>query len=111
MNCLNNIKKNTIIFLLFLVVSSCSINPKVKNIDIFKNIEWYAGDKLIFRNDSSVCFTKYDTVNNIPTYSKSFSLNLNDTTLIYTRFKEMWRFDDNREHTVTHIWSTHSNIS
>lgn len=101
---INFIIKNAIIICTIVITaSSCQIEKPIKNINIFKDIEWYLGDNLVFRNDSAVCFTHYDTLKLKPTQPQSFSLNLTDTSLIYTSYQKRGHFDNNKEFVITHL--------
>ena len=99
----NHLKKVLLISFSFLLIGSCQLNKTSKNFEIFSGNEWYLGEKLIFRNDSSICFTQYDTVKNTATHIQSFPMNLTDTSLIYTRFQPRGYFDTNREFSTTHF--------
>lgn len=98
-----NLRKLVLLCTSLLLFVSCQFNNKSKNLDIFEGNEWYLGEKLVFRNDSSISFTDYDTINNAPITQESFAINLNDTNLIYTRYQVRGYYDDNRDFKTTNL--------
>jgi len=93
--------KSIALSLIILTTASCS--KDIENANIFKNTQWFIGDQLVFNNDSSVCFTNYDTTKHAYTNKKSFPINLTDSTLVYTSFPKRGYFDDNKDFVITHL--------
>lgn len=91
------------IFSLVLIASSCEISNKSKNTEVFEGKEWNLGEKLIFRNDSSICKTEYDSINNQLTNNQSFPIVLNDSSLIYTRFQPQGYYNEGKDFKTTHL--------
>ncbi len=97
------IKTTTLLFVLTVITVSCKHNNKAQKLAIFIDNEWYRGDELLFRNDSAISFTNYDTIKNMATDIKAFPLKINDTSLIYTRYNKRGYFQDNKEFKITHM--------
>lgn len=96
----HKLSKN-ILYLIFIVFifSACNKN----NSDLyFNNIEWYYGDELVFRNDSSVSSTLFDSVKQVFYNDSSFAINATDSCLIYTRYQKHGVFNDDRDYVITH---------
>jgi len=99
----NYFGKSSLFLIVLVSFVSCQFTNKSKNHEIFTGTEWYLGEKLVFRNDSSICFTDYDTIKNVAINQQSFPINLNDTTLVYTRFQLRGYYDNNREFKTTFL--------
>ncbi len=97
------IKTAILFFILVVITTSCKHNNKAQKLAIFLGNEWYRSNKLVFRNDSAISFTYYDTSKNIASNIKTFPLHINDSTLIYTNYNERGYFNDNKEFIITHF--------
>jgi len=101
---MSNLLKSSIATVLFVTISqSCQMSNQTKNIAIFEGNNWYSGEKQVFKNDSSICHTYYDTITNQLQQLQTFPIELNDTSLIYTRFQKMGYYDENKEFIITHL--------
>jgi hypothetical protein len=100
----SSIFKN-ILLLVFITITitSCQFNERPKNENIFLGKEWFLGEKLIFRNDSSICQTEFDSVKNEAFNEQSFTINLTDSTLVLTRYQQRGYFDTNKEFKTTFL--------
>lgn len=86
-----------------LIFTSCAQAPKSKNLVIFKNNEWYLGENLIFRNDSSICYTDYDSITNKLKNVKNFPINLTDSSLILTRYLKRGFYSDEKDFKISFL--------
>jgi hypothetical protein len=84
-----------------ITIVSCQIN--IKNASIFKDTQWFLGEQLVFDNDSSVCFTEYDTVNSKHINRKTFPIYLTDSTLVYTSYPKRGYFNEDKDFVITHL--------
>ncbi len=84
-----------------LILGSC-VKKTCKNIELFTDIEWYYGNDLVFRNDSAISYSQYDTINKRFFNDSAFALHITDSSLIYTRYKEQGYYDDDRNYIITH---------
>lgn len=94
--------------ILFIVIASfsiisCNLQKKQKNTVLFSDISWYYGNKEVIKNDSCVSHTAYDTVNKQLINKKAYPINLNDSTLVFTRFAERGFYSDSRDFSITHL--------
>jgi hypothetical protein len=71
--------------------------------EIFDGVSWYHNDRLLIRNDSSVIFTEFDSVQKVPINKQIIPLTINDSCLIITRSQERGYHNQNREFVVTHM--------
>lgn len=83
-------------------LSSCLQKSTQKNLIYFNNIEWNYGHEIVFRGDSSVTYTQFDSIENKFFNDSAYSINLNDTCLTYTRYQKKGRFNDDKDFVVTH---------
>jgi hypothetical protein len=95
--------------LFLIVIATISGFYACKNADqpayneIFEGVNWYHNDRLLIRNDSSVIFTEFDSIQKIPVNQKIIPLIINDSCLIITRSQERGYHNENREFVVTHM--------
>ncbi len=92
----------TFFIAIVVLFGSCNVKTSNSNKKIFKNTEWYLNNKLVLKNDSSICYTYYDTITKEYKNKKSFPLNINDTSIIYTRYQERGYYKD-KHFFVTHL--------
>lgn len=89
-------------FLSIITFTSCKKNYPSKNVAIFIGNEWYNGNDLVFRNDSSLSFSGFDTINQKPVNLVAYPLHLTDSTMIFTRYQQRGYYDQNRNFRITY---------
>jgi len=100
---LSSLKASFFISILFLILSSCLFNKGSNNTEIFMGNNWYLGNKLIFRNDSCVCHTQYDSIKNKTFNLETFPINLTDTCLLFTQYQPQGYYNDDKNFKITHL--------
>jgi hypothetical protein len=84
------------VLLFSLTFTSCQKTHQSKNTAIFVGNEWYNGNELIFRNDSAISYSGYDTIAQKPINQVVYPLYLTDSTMIFTRYQQRGYYDQNR---------------
>jgi hypothetical protein len=69
--------------------------------EAFIGNEWTIGDEVIFRNDSSVSFEKFDPEKKKMIGEKLFPITLTDSTITYTLIKGKGHYNDQRQYVLT----------
>lgn len=97
-------RRSLLLGLLFIVfgLSSCMQKQKEKCFIYFDNVEWYYGNELVFRNDSSITYTQFDSIQQKFYNDSAFPINLRDTCLTYTRYQKKGRFNEDKDFVQTH---------
>lgn len=90
------------VFGIFLILSGCNSAQKSANNQEFFKTSWYYNNKLMIRNDSSVSFAGFDSVKNVPTDLQEIPLQINDSSLIISRYQERGYYSDTRDFVITH---------
>lgn len=91
-----------VLVLTILGFSSCIQQLNNKNHIYFDGLEWYYGNELVFRNDSAITFTQFDSINQKFFNDSAFAIDYNDSCLTYTRYQKKGRFNDDKEFVPTH---------
>ncbi|MDA3891902.1 MAG: hypothetical protein PF517_09595 [Salinivirgaceae bacterium] len=103
MKAITFLKKISSFLLIVISISSCQLNKSSINKNIFLENKWYLGETLIFRNDSSVCFTEFDSISNKKSKEQNFDINLTDSSLVLTRYQQKGYFDSSKEFKATSL--------
>ncbi len=88
---------------ILLALTSCKQLKNNIPIEYFEGISWYQNDKMMLRNDSSISFAAYDTINLRPINQEVHPLVINDSSLIISRFQERGYYSDSKDFVITHM--------
>lgn len=83
-----------------LLLSACDSGSTRLN-RYFEGNEWYLGNEIFFRNDSTVSYSHYDFQQGKMVGDTTFPITLTDSTVIYTFIREKVETDTNRRAVVT----------
>ncbi len=97
----NSIVNGFIITIIIASFFGCNSSVEQKSKQYFKDVEWFYGDEIVFRNGYSISFTKYDAEKKIFYKDSAFPISLNDTGIVYTRYRKQGVYNDNAEFEVT----------
>ena len=93
------------LYFLFIVIAlsllyACS--DKNKTHVYFDNNDWFYDDEIVFRNDSSVSATLFDSIKQVFYNDSTFPIYASDSCLIYTRYQKHGIFNEERNYVITH---------
>ncbi|HKK59648.1 MAG TPA: hypothetical protein VJ937_09230 [Salinivirga sp.] len=93
-------KKILIPLLAILVTIACDTSETVKE-KAFMGNEWTIGDEILFRNDSSVSYKKFDNKNKKMVGDTTFPIKITDSTITYKLIKGKGHYNENRQYVLT----------
>jgi len=85
--------------LIVIFIYSCDQKADIREKAFIGN-EWTIGDEVIFRNDSSVSYAKFDPVKKEMVGEKLFPITLTDSTISYTLIKGKGNYNDQRQYVL-----------
>lgn len=89
-------KKTALSLLLLAIITTIGCKRETVNIGAFVGNEWYSDSILVIRNDSSVSFSKYDSVYEQLIEQKALPLQLTDSTMVFSRYEVTGSYDLDR---------------
>lgn len=92
--------KKLIPLLTILIGISCQTSQDIKR-KAFMGNEWTIGNEIIFRNDSSVSYKKFDPQEKKMVGDTTFPITLTDSTIKYTLIKGQGHYNDQRQFVLT----------
>jgi hypothetical protein len=103
MKLLNPTSKNILIISILFLAFGCEMKHQSAHTAIFKDNSWSCNNRIVFRNDSAISFSAYDTLTNTFLNPVLSPINLTDSTLIFHRFQERGYYNQNREFQITRM--------
>ncbi len=89
-------KKIIILLLALITLASCSTKQNIKEKAFIGN-EWTIGGEVIFKDDSSVSYKKFDPKTKKMVGDTTFPFTLTDSTITYTLIKGKGKYNEQRE--------------
>jgi len=103
MNLLRHTSKWIFTISIIACIAGCHHKQKSAHHAIFIDNTWFYGSKTVFRNDSAISFSAYDTVKNEFTNQVSFPIQLTDSTLVFHRFQEQGYYNQEKEFRISRM--------
>lgn len=93
-------KKLLVPLVAILVTLSCDTSNSIKN-KAFTGNEWTIGDEILFRNDSSVSYVKFDSEKGEMIGDTTFPITITDSTITFTLVRGKGHYNDQRQYVLT----------